>query len=266
MQLSGSKFAPSAKPVKKVPAKGTQTVSADVRTALAVQASQTARRQAAARAAPVRMVERAGVFRYFDPSRTFTPGSEERAASKAWREGGLDIPLYTPNSMIHSESDGSGLFYEDETMHTTDTRGLSKQVLAQAQFLTWMQNKHPDLYAAAINAASNGRLSGMGIAEGEPAPTSFSSIIDKITTLGGSYLTYTMQKKIINMNIERAKIGLPPIDIAAAGAAPVIQTEVNISPAMIASLKESLGGGMQQIGLLIAVGLGAFLLFGKKRR
>lgn len=265
MQLSGSKFAPKAKPVKKVKATGAQTVSADIRTALAVQATQTARRQATARAAPVRVIERAGVYRYFDPSRTFTPGSEERAQSAAWREGSLDIPLYTPDSMILSDSSTEG-----ETMHTTDTRGLSKQVLAQAQFLTWMQNKHPDLYAAAINEASNGRLSGMG-QMGPPSPTvepvpAYTSIVDKIVALGSGYLTYTMQKKIINMNIERAKMGLPPIDIAAAGAAPVVQTEVNISPAMIASLKESLGGGMQQIGLLIAVGLGAFLLFGKKRR
>ena len=265
MQLSGSKFAPSAKPVKKVPAKGTQSASPDVRAAIALQVAQQAARTAAAKAVPIRLVERAGVFRYFDPSRTFTPGAEERAESKAWREGGLDIPLYTPDSVIDSESGGSGLFYEDETMHTTDIRGLSKQVLAQAQFLTWMQNRHPELYAEAFEAASNSNLSGLGQTTAEPTPT-YTSLVDKIVALGSGYLTYTMQKKIINMNIERAKMGLPPIDIAAAGAAPVIQTEVNISPAMIASLKESLGGGMQQIGLIIAVALGAFLLFGRKKR
>ncbi len=261
MQLGQSKFAPSAKPVKKVPAKGAQTVSADIRTAVAVQVAQQAARQARARAAPIRLVERAGVYRYFDPSRTFTPGVEERAQSKAWREGRLDIPLVTPDSVILSTD-------EETIMHTTDTRGLSKRVLAQAQFLTWIQNKFPDLYAAAVKAASSGRLSGLGVhataeATTETAPA-YTSIVDKIVALGGGYLTYTMQKKIINMNIERAKQGLPPIDIAAAGAAPVVQTEVNISPAMMDSLKQSLGGGMQQIGLLIAVGLGAFLLFGRK--
>lgn len=259
MQLSGSKFAPQAKPVKKVKAKGAQTVSADIRTAIAVQVAQQAARQAAARATPIRLVERAGVYRYFDPSRTFTPGSEERAQSKAWREGKLDIPLYAPDSVILSDSLTKG-----EIMHTTDTQGLSKRVLAQAQFLTWAQNKFPDLYAAAIKAASNGQLSGLGVHDTAETPPAYDSIVDKIVALGGGYLTYTMQKKIINMNIERAKMGLPPIDIAAAGAAPVVQTEVNISPAMMDSLKQSLGGGMQQIGLLIAVGLGAFLLFGRK--
>ncbi len=259
MQLSGSKFTPTAKPIKKVPTKGTQTVSADIRTALAVQAAQHARRQVTVGTNDRIMDKKSGVYRYFDPSRTFTPGSEERAQSKAWREGSLDIPLYTPDSVILSDSLTKG-----EIMHTTDTAGLSKRVLAQAQFLTWAQNKFPDLYAAAIKAASNGQLSGLGVHDTAETPPAYDSIVDKIVALGGGYLTYTMQKKIINMNIERAKMGLPPIDIAAAGAAPVVQTEVNISPAMMASLKESLGGGMQQIGLLIAVGLGAFLLFGRK--
>ena len=67
---------------------------------------------------------------------------------------------------------------------------------------------------------------------------------------GTAYLTLENQKDILALNIERAKMGQPPLD--AATTAPIIRTQVDIDPELAKSLIMDMGGVINRNMLVIA--------------
>lgn len=147
---------------------------------------------------------------------------------------------------------------------------LSQKELARAQFLTWLKQTNPGLFQAGLRIAETekarfaeqtgnpGALSGLG-SNGE-SKTWWQSFAEGITGVGTAYLAYKGQKASIDANLARANQGLPPIDYSMY-AAPTVRTQVDLSPEIMARIKET---GMAT-GLLIAaaVGLGAYFLLRK---
>ena len=140
------------------------------------------------------------------------------------------------------------------------------QAQARIQFVDWLQNAHPALAAAAIEAAENSSSTGNAInGLGE---TTGGSFWEKLTSgammLGGTYLTLKAQRDAMKLNLARAEQGLPPIDPALA--APVIRTQVDIDPALAQKLMSNVGSGLNR-GLLMmgALILGVVLFMGRKR-
>jgi hypothetical protein len=143
---------------------------------------------------------------------------------------------------------------------------------ARAQFLTWLKEFNPALFEEVIKRAEAWKssvaertgnpaaLSGLG--DGDAAPTTWwQKIVDTLPTLGTAYLAYKGQQSVLDTNIQRANMGLPPID-PATGAPRV---NVGLSPQLMARLQDS--GSYLLIGgaVLAGVFLLSKLLGGKRR-
>jgi len=138
------------------------------------------------------------------------------------------------------------------------------QAQARIQFVDWLQKAHPALAAAAIEAAENSSINGLG-QMGPPAPANGlgGSFWEKITSgalaLGGTYLTLKAQRDAMKINIARAEQGLPPIDPALA--APTIRTQVDIDPALAEKLMSNVGSGLNRTLLIAGAGILALVFF-----
>lgn len=164
---------------------------------------------------------------------------------------------------------------------------LPPKQLARAQFLTWLKTRHPAVFRHALRVAETAKasfaaqagnpaaLSGLGwsmSADGETAvaePKSWwQSLAEGITQAGTAYLAYKGQKANIELNMRRAEQGLAPVDYSAY-TAPTLRTQVDVSPEILARLRETGMDTMKTIAL-VALGVGGFMLvsksLGRRRR
>ncbi len=126
---------------------------------------------------------------------------------------------------------------------------------AQRLFLAWAKKRMPQAYADVMNR--HGRGAGLGEAAAtdttaaQPAGI-LDTLVNNIGKIGTAYAQYQSQKSLINLNMERAKQGLPPID--AGDVAP--QANVGIAPAT---------RNMLYVGIGALVLIGAMMAFGRRR-
>lgn len=134
---------------------------------------------------------------------------------------------------------------------------VSKKLKAQMQFLTWLDNKHPELYDAVvlkINRHDDAKkMSGLGEEETE---SFWSKVTTGLMAVGTSYLTLKNQRDAMKLNLARAEQGLPPVD--AGITAPVIRTEIDLPPDVIDKLTSTAG---LQINKILLFGGAALALF-----
>lgn len=144
---------------------------------------------------------------------------------------------------------------------------------ARLQFATWVKDKHPDIYSAAMRRAEKWRRE-WGQKRGQPATLEglgqdgeTQSFWDKfregVTTLGTTYLTYKTQSDAMDINMTRAEQGLPPIDTSFA--APVVRTQIDISPEIAARLQETGTEAMKNMALYGGLALVAVMVIMKMR-
>lgn len=131
------------------------------------------------------------------------------------------------------------------------------------QFAEWLKRTHPQIYAMAVN--KNAGLSGLG----DTAPTSTTtpagttSFLDdvlgivkqSVPVLLGTY----QQKQLIDINVERAKQGLPPIDQT--GIAP--QVNVQLQPDQMTQVTQPIKYALFGV---FGLGLLFIILNSRKRR
>lgn len=123
-------------------------------------------------------------------------------------------------------------------------------------FAAWLKSHYPKLYAAALN-----KTSGLGAVDtaASTAPTTAgtTSWLDTIQNMLKQavpvYLATYQQKQLIDVNVARAKAGLPPIDQSSFSP----QVNVGVSPQVTDTAKIALYGLM---------GLGALFLISKRKR
>ena len=137
-------------------------------------------------------------------------------------------------------------------------------VQARVQFADWLKSAHPEIYQRALKIASEGeQLSGLG-QNGEPKQSFWDRFSEAATKLGTTYLTLKNQRDAMELNMQRAKQGLPPLDPATT--APVVRTQVDVSPQLAQKLTDTAGEGMNRMMLLgVAAIAAAFVIFGLKR-
>lgn len=164
----------------------------------------------------------------------------------------------------------------------------------RVQFADWLKRKMPEVWAVAEEAAVNQaeRLDAMqaGVYGGEqlggwfadfftaPVQTvkeattatatavksTWEKLLDGAIAGGTAYLTYQNQKDMLALNIERAKMGLPPLDAGAT--APVIKTQVDIAPELADKLVSNLGSSINRNMMLFgAIAIGALIFFGMRK-
>jgi len=132
---------------------------------------------------------------------------------------------------------------------------------ARIQFADWLKTNHPEIFQKAVNIAeqqTQKALNGLG----EDSGGSFWDKFSKAAMgIGTTYLSLKNQKDAMKINLARAQQGLPPID--AATSAPVVRTQVDMSPELQSRLLSTAGSGMNKILLYGGLGLVAFLAMKK---
>ncbi len=83
-------------------------------------------------------------------------------------------------------------------------------------------------------------------------------IIDGVVTVGTGLVGLKAQEKLLELNIERAKAGLPPLDSVAA--APVIRTQVELDPALARDIVSNVGGTITK-NMMLFGGIALVILF-----
>lgn len=142
------------------------------------------------------------------------------------------------------------------------------------QFAAWLKETHPQIYKRAAKAAdiavanhteaNANALNGLGIVVGEqvgpPAPEKsgwFSTFLKSAAGLGTTYLTLKNQQDQMDLNIQRAQMGQPPLNIAQQ---PIFTTQVQLPPETVNKITASAGMQINKMLLFGGVALAAFLL------
>jgi Tfp pilus assembly protein PilE len=97
----------------------------------------------------------------------------------------------------------------------------AQQLAAQDQFLKWLKAKDPFLYSVA-DKAYRIQIENAKRSQGLASLTSlafnvgdfFKSALNTVTTLAPKVIEYNQQKKLLDAQIERAKQGLAPLNVA----------------------------------------------------
>ncbi len=140
-------------------------------------------------------------------------------------------------------------------MHKT-----TAQIPARIAFADWLMETNPYLYQKAIEYAKRpAQLSGLG----EKDKSFWQRFTEGAAALGTTYLSLKNQRDAMAINLERAKMGQPPIDMATS--APVIRTQVSVDPNTARELMSGVGSGLNKTLLLGGAALLGVLYFMKKR-
>lgn len=140
---------------------------------------------------------------------------------------------------------------------------------AALQFASWLRVEHPKLFRQAADRADislelrNEKAinRGLGQIELEPAVTEktgwLETFMKTAAGLGTTYLTLKNQRDQMKINIERAQVGLNPIDVAGQ---PIITTEVVLDPSTVDKITQSAGLQVNKVLLWGGVAAAAFFL------
>lgn len=137
----------------------------------------------------------------------------------------------------------------------------------RAAFVGWLRRTFPQLADKAAKLVNLPTPGGAQLgAETTSQPSTWEKLFDTISTLGQSVLTYRTQKELLDMQLDRARQGLPPLD--SSQYAPTVR--VTTDPATIQTALSTAGAGISStLRPLLVPGLiavGAWLLLGKKKR
>lgn len=135
---------------------------------------------------------------------------------------------------------------------------MGKQVGSEIAFAEWLRRRHPRIYQRAVayaDAPTGGRgLAGLGEEEDEGW---WSKLLKGAAALGSTYLALKNQRDQLELNIERARAGQPPVDVAGN---PVLTTEVQVSPEVVEKITQSAGRNVNKVLLFGGLGLLGVLL------
>lgn len=136
-------------------------------------------------------------------------------------------------------------------------------------FMQWMEENFPETYGAALieatdrtNAVNAFGLGAHAVTKPIAAPPQkswWNNFTTAIGDVGGKFLQYKSQQKVLRLQLQRAKQGLPPLDMSRL--APVIKVQPELSPEMVDDVKKYM--------VPAAIGLGAVLLIvlmGRRKR
>ncbi len=91
-------------------------------------------------------------------------------------------------------------------------------------------------------------------------------VIGAATTIAPAYLQFKQQKEILDMQLERAKQGLPPLETAYL--APTVRIQPELSPEALRTAREGITTGIQNVAVpaLLIGGLVLLTMGGRRRR
>lgn len=123
---------------------------------------------------------------------------------------------------------------------------------SRQQFINWLRNKHPGLYAKAIQRVGTPPTGVAGLGQDETEQTWWQKFASTIGNLSQQALAYKTQKDLLDVQLARAQEGQPPLDMTA------YQPRVLVSadPEAVQAAAGTVGKWL----LPIALGVGAWML------
>ena len=115
---------------------------------------------------------------------------------------------------------------------------------ARLQFADWLKTNHPEIFRKAVAIAENSTATLESLGEQDIKPSFWSKFTTAAIGLGTTYLSLKNQRDAMKINLERAKSGMPPIDMATS--APVVRTQVDLSPELTGRLLSTAGEGISK--------------------
>lgn len=142
---------------------------------------------------------------------------------------------------------------------------------SKRQFVAWIKRHDPFLYKIAEKRHAmlkrrGGSLAGVSDFLNKDF---FSTIADTVKTVAPSIFQIQSQKKILDVQLERAKQGLPPLQ--AADYSPTIKVAAEITPETEAAAARIAVQSVREVmpsmerWFFVAIGVGAYLMLKKKR-
>ncbi len=174
---------------------------------------------------------------------------------------------------------------------------LRARVKAKRELLEWIEQQNPRWFAKAEQIAKrelvkqsrlgltpliprysqdmNVRAATMGQATPPINPTvaeekAEESWLDKLVgaakDIAPAFIQFKQQKEILDMQVERAKQGLPPLE--AAYIAPTVRIQTELSPEMMTTARAGITEGLQKLAipLMLVGGVALVMMTGKRRR
>jgi hypothetical protein len=147
-------------------------------------------------------------------------------------------------------------------VYPTQLRGLARAAIREKpaeRFLAWVKLAHPRLFAAAVQRAgvtANGNGARLGQVAPAPTQSALDRVLSAITTLAPAFLQAKAQKDLLEVQLDRARNNLPPLDPTQY--APAVQ--VSVSPASAAAAASAAGAAARPYLIWGAVGLGVLFV------
>lgn len=141
----------------------------------------------------------------------------------------------------------------------TDAAMARKRMVAQKRYIKWLNKNAPDVLNRALKKADISRadlgmgLNGLGQTQDDKAW--YEKVVDFVEPLASGWAAIEQQKTLVEINKERAKQGLDPINT------PTLKVQGEAGPQTRAAMQQSVkDAAAQYIPYLIGGGILLFLL------
>lgn len=143
---------------------------------------------------------------------------------------------------------------------------------AKRSVINWIKRNDPNIYRLAVkkHGLRKGlkvrQLSGIDDSDIESlggVSDFFSTLTETVKQVVPAVTQYKAQNKILNAQLDRAKRGLPPLNVE--DYSPVMRISPSFDPQSEAALTRMATSTVSRFALPLAIGLGAFLLLRRRR-
>ncbi len=117
-----------------------------------------------------------------------------------------------------------------------------------------------------VRTATMGQATPPTVAEEKAEESWLDKLVGAAKDIAPAFIQFKQQKEILDMQVERAKQGLPPLE--AAYIAPTVRIQTELSPEMMTTARAGITEGLQKLAipLLLVGGVALVMMTGKRRR
>jgi len=189
----------------------------------------------------------------------FIPGTRKRYKDVAARRLKQAAPSFIPPPSIDLPPQNKLKPDNIKPLSQEEQTKMSNVEKNRKSFLQWTKKKFPKLYQRALLDVQSKK--GLGESDSNGFTDFFGNIFSSLKDLAPSVLQFKQQKSLMKMQLERAKQGLPPANVA--DYTPTFKAQVDLAPSTRRAVITGATDMMKPI-LIGGAALAAFLILRKK--